>query len=163
GKFIFAGFEAARPLQIHEIDDAGHEDSPVIDYAVAFEALGNSADALASRDGDHRRSRKRTWLVELHLDPIEAAHKQTGQDKEEGEQAVEHPEEGMLVWLRPVMVGRLRWTDRLECLDWAPGKDRGHLPASRRWAVEILVVVCRSRKIARQRHGNFALRITLTN
>src|SRR4029078_5977504 len=105
GKFVFASFEAALPLHIYEVDDAGHEDAPVGDHAIAFERLGDAVRSFATRDCDHRRGGKRARFVELHLDPIEHADDKTGQDEEEGEEALEHPAERMLVRVRLVWNG----------------------------------------------------------
>ena len=50
--------------------------------------------------------------------------------------------------------GRFRRADRLERLDRAAWKHCGGLPAGQGRLIEILVVVCRPRKVLRQRHGN---------
>ncbi len=60
------------------------------------------------RNGDHRRGGERAGLVELHLDPIEDAHEQAGQEEEEGHEPIEHPQEGMRVRLGLIALRRRR-------------------------------------------------------
>ena len=105
-ELVLAGLQAPLPLEILEVEDAGHENAPVGDNALLFETLGGGAPAFALWNGEDGRGGERPRLVELDLDPIEGTGREARQQKDKGHEPVEHAQERMRVGLRLVPVGR---------------------------------------------------------
>ena len=51
-ELVFARLQAPLPLDIFEVEDAGHEDAPVGDDALLLEPVGDGAPAFAFGDGE---------------------------------------------------------------------------------------------------------------
>ena len=136
-ELVLASLQASLPLQMHEIENAGHEDAPVGDDAIALQTLGDGRRSFASGHNQNSRHRERSRPVDFHAHQIEDPRGHADQDENKVEEAVQNPQKRMGILLRLIPLRRLWRMQRLQRLRWTPRRQigrrctRGSMPGHR--------------------------------